>query len=118
MVNEQTVTEWVNAYVRAWESNSPQDIGTMFTDDAVYYTAPHREPWRGREGIVAGWIDHQDEPGEWTFRHELVAVAGDLAFVRGWTDYADGDRFSNLWVIRLEADGRCSEFTEWWMEIE
>ena len=36
MVNEQTVTEWVNAYARAWESNSPQDIGAMFTDDPVY----------------------------------------------------------------------------------
>jgi len=30
-------------------------------------------------------------------------------------DYDDGDRFSNLWVARFGADGRCSEFTEWWM---
>ena len=24
--------------------------------------------------------------------------------------------YSNLWVIRLDGDGRCSEFTEWWMQ--
>jgi hypothetical protein len=24
--------------------------------------------------------------------------------------------YSNLWVIRLDADGRCAEFTEWWMQ--
>ena len=23
--------------------------------------------------------------------------------------------YSNLWVIKLEPDGRCREFTEWWM---
>jgi hypothetical protein len=23
--------------------------------------------------------------------------------------------YSNLWVIRLDADGRCAEFAEWWM---
>jgi ketosteroid isomerase-like protein len=117
-VNEAMVRDWVTAYVKAWASNSPGDIGMLFTDDALYRTAPHREPWRGRDGIIAGWLDHRDIPGAWTFRHELVAIAGDLAFVRGWTDYSDGDRFSNLWVIRLDEDGRCSEFTEWWMEIK
>ena len=37
-------------------------------------------------------------------------------FVRGWTHYDDPPGFSNLWVIRFDADGRCIEFTEWWME--
>jgi hypothetical protein len=23
--------------------------------------------------------------------------------------------YSNLWIIRLDAEGRCTEFTEWWM---
>jgi hypothetical protein len=46
-----------------------------------------------------------------------VALADDLAFVRGWTDYPKDEpsAYSNLWVIRLDPDGRCSEFTEWWM---
>jgi hypothetical protein len=37
--------------------------------------------------------------------------------VRGSTRYlATGRTYSNLWVIVLDADGRCREFTEWWME--
>jgi uncharacterized protein (TIGR02246 family) len=115
-MDESTVASWVNDYLQAWRSNSPKDIAKLFTEDAVYFTAPHREPWSGREAIVRGWLDRKDEPGEWTFRHELVAIADDLAFVRGWTDYRDSDSFSNLWVIRLEEETRCSEFTEWWME--
>jgi hypothetical protein len=38
--------------------------------------------------------------------------------VEGVTDYHDGPTYSNLWVIRLAADGRAEEFTEWWMEQE
>jgi ketosteroid isomerase-like protein len=46
----------------------------------------------------------------------VLAIADDIAFVQGQTDYAsDGKTYSNLWVIRMR-DGRCSEFTEWWME--
>jgi hypothetical protein len=47
----------------------------------------------------------------------VLAVAGDLGFVRGWTTYTNPPTaYSNLWVVRLAADGRCVEFTEWWME--
>ena len=117
MVDVAAVEAWVERYVRAWESNEPAAIGALFTDDARYFTAPYREPWRGREEIVAGWLARKDEPGTWTFRHETLAVAGELGFVRGWTRYLNPPTdYSNLWVIRLTPDGRCSEFTEWWMQ--
>jgi uncharacterized protein (TIGR02246 family) len=108
--------DWVNRYARAWGSNDPGEIGDLFTEDARYYTAPYREPWSGREAIVEGWLDRKDEPGQWEFRHQVLGISDDLAFVRGWTTYPpDDEDYSNLWVIRLGADGRCSEFIEWWM---
>jgi ketosteroid isomerase-like protein len=113
-VTEAELERWVEAYVGAWGSNDPIEIEAMFTEDAMYYTAPFRAPWRGRREIVDGWVSRKDEQGEWEFRFEVVAVAGSVGFVRGWTAYADV-RYSNLWVVRLE-DGRCEEFMEWWME--
>ena len=111
---------WVDRYVRAWSSNDPGEIGDLFTDDARYYTAPYRQPWSGREAIVEGWLDRKDLPGQWGFRYEVLGTSGDLAFVRGWTTYPEDDpaEYSNLWVIRLGPDGRCSEFIEWWMAVE
>jgi ketosteroid isomerase-like protein len=110
------VEEWVRRYAEAWDTNDPQRIAELFTPDASYYTAPFREPWRGRDGIVEGWLARKDDSGTWRFRHEVMAVAGDQSFVRGWTEYlSPPQRYSNLWIIRLEQDGRCSEFTEWWM---
>ena len=34
------VTTWIEGYVRAWNSNDPDDIGSLFTMDAEYSTAP------------------------------------------------------------------------------
>jgi ketosteroid isomerase-like protein len=112
------VEAWLQGYLRAWDSNDPEHIGRLFTDDAVYYTAPFRKPWRGRDAIVQGWIDRKDEQGDWTFRHEVLGIDGDVAFVRGWTGYKTDSDYSNLWVIRLADDGRASEFIEWWMPEE
>jgi SnoaL-like domain len=114
MPNERDVDRWVNDYIRAWGSNDPAEIGSLFAEDAEYYTAPYRAPWAGRQGIVEGWLKRKDEPGGWEFRFEVLAVADGIGFVRGWTTYPDA-KYSNLWVIRLADDGRCREFTEWWM---
>ncbi|WP_084964427.1 YybH family protein [Thermoactinospora rubra] len=106
---------WIDGYVRAWNSNDPDDIASLFTDDARYHTEPFSAPWEGREEIVANWLARADQPGEANFEWRTVAVDGDVGVVQGTTRYPD-QTFSNLWVIRFSPDGRCREFTEWWME--
>lgn len=121
---------WMEKYIAAWTTNEPEDIRALFTEDAVYATRPHdKDSWRGREQIVERWLAARDEPEDWTFEWTLLGIDGGLgtdgepgsdgrlAFVQGFTHYLD-DRpsYDNLWVIRLEPDGRASEFTEWFME--
>ncbi len=116
-MDRRMLEAWLEGYIRAWNSNDPHEIGGLFAEDACYYTAPHREPWRGRAGIVAGWLGRKDEPGSFTFRHQVLAATPELGIVRGWTRYADPPQeYSNLWLIALDEQGRCVEFTEWWME--
>ena len=111
------VRAWVDGYVRAWNSNDPAAIGSLFTEDAAYYTEPYSEPWRGRDEIVRRWLDRRDEPGEAEFRWQPLATSPELAVVEGTTVYHNPPHtYSNLWVIRLDSEGRCSEFTEWWMQ--
>jgi ketosteroid isomerase-like protein len=114
------VERWVEAYVKAWESNDPEDIGALFTEDATYYTAPHREPWSGRDGIVREWLERKDQPGRWGFEYRVQDVVGAKSYVRGLTTYHDQGEsdYSNLWEITLDGDDRCSEFIEWWMVVD
>ncbi|HEX6577842.1 MAG TPA: nuclear transport factor 2 family protein [Jiangellaceae bacterium] len=109
------VRRWVDAYQEAWANNDPADIEVLFAADATYRHRPYQEPITGREAIVSDWLQHSDEPGSWRASFSPLVVHDDLAVVTGDVDYDDGDRFANLWVLRFGADGRCSEFTEWWM---
>lgn len=113
--NHAAVSLWMTAYRNAWESNEPDDIRALFTEDAEYFTEPFAEPWRGYEGIVSGWLEARDEPGETTFEWEPVAIEKDVAVVRAVTAYGDRATYYNVWVIRFAPNGRASAFTEWWM---
>ena len=111
----EPVTRWVEAYRRAWESNEPDDIRALFTEDAEYFTEPFAEPWRGHDQIVDLWLEARDEPGDTGFDWQVVAVEGDTAVIRAVTPYFGKATYHNVWVIVLTPDGRASRFTEWWM---
>jgi hypothetical protein len=58
----------------------------------------------------------KDEPGQAQFTWHPLAVTSEVTIIQGETAYPrEGHTYSNLWVIRLDAEGRCTEFTEWWM---
>jgi len=115
MTTTDEVTTWVDAYKRAWISNDADDIGALFTENALYEFRPNDpDPWRGREAIVAGWIDDQDSPETWTLETTILGVLpDDTAIVKAVVEYLD-DRpdYDDLWLIELE-NGKASRFTEW-----
>ncbi len=89
-MTRRQAARWIEAYLAAWRSNAPADIESLFTPDAVYFTAPHRTPWQGQREIVQGWLGRADDQGDWDFRYEVLHVTDDTANVRGWTIYEDG----------------------------
>ncbi len=113
------IQSWMEGYIKAWNTNDPEDIGRLFSTSARYFTAPYRRPWIGQEQIVAGWLGRKDEPGDFDFRYDVLGADGARGFVRGWTVYFEPPReYSNLWVLTFNDRGKCEEFIEWWMEHE
>jgi ketosteroid isomerase-like protein len=115
------VQEWLDAYIAAWKSYDREQIGALFTDDAEYRWHPYDDPVRGREAILEGWFDDTDAPGTYDATYAPAALDGDLAVATGTSTYLAADRsvdkvYDNCFLIRFAPDGRCREFTEWFME--
>jgi hypothetical protein len=77
---------------------------------------PTTSPSAAAEAIVANWLQEPDAARSWEASYAPLVIDGDRAVASGETVYTDGRRFSNLFVLRFDADGRCSEFVEWFIE--
>ena len=112
---------WLVRYVDAWRLNDPVAIGDLFSLDVRYAFDPFSEAVVGRPAVVAAWLTDPDEPGSWEADYEVLAVDGDTYVAHGRTRYLTDDRadidreFANVFVCRFDAEGRCNEFTEWFM---
>jgi hypothetical protein len=124
------VDEWLDAYVAAWKSYDPEQIGELFSADVAYRYHPYDEPLRGRDAVVRSWLGEdeadgastRDPEGTYDATYRLVALDGDVAVATGSSTYRtrpDGpiDKvFDNCFVMRFDAAGRCCEFTEWFIQ--
>jgi hypothetical protein len=118
-MTDDAVQQWLDSYVAAWRSYEPAAIGALFSEDATY--AYH--PWdtgddvvRGRDAIVASWLEQPDQTRSWVAEYHPLLVSGDRAVATGVTTYGDGTVFDNLWELRFDGAGRCTGFVEWYME--
>lgn len=117
------VDRWLRAYVDAWKSYGRDEILALFSDDVAYRYHPYDEPVRGPAAVADSWVadDAIDEPGTYDAAYEAIAVEGDVAVATGASTYRNPDGsvrtiYDNCFVIRFDADGRCAEFTEWFIK--
>jgi ketosteroid isomerase-like protein len=115
------VARWLERYVAAWKSGDRDAIGDLFTADARYRYHPYDEPVEGRDAIVASWLEDPDAPGTFEAGYECFAVDADAAVAVGTSTYREQGGevtqvFDNTFLLRFDADGRCSDFTEWYMK--
>lgn len=110
---------WLGRYIEAWRSGERSAIGDLFSPDCSYsYNGGHTSIV-GREAIVESWLA-EEETGTWEAAYEPLAVEDEVHVSVGWTRYADAegalrDEYSNIFVCRFDDDGRCTQFSEWWM---
>jgi hypothetical protein len=121
--------DWLERYVQAWVSYDPRDISALFTDDVAYRYHPYDEPIVGRDTVIASWLGEvrsgdastRDMPGTYEAKYSPVAVDGDTVVATGtsrYRDLPDGPvvrTYENCFIMRFDTDGRCRDFTEYYV---
>ena len=128
-MDHETAQQWLDRYVDAWVSYDPDSIAGLFSEDVAYRYHPSDEPTVGREAVVASWLGEdssndfgRDAPGTYEAAYSPVAVDGDVVVATGTSRYrkeAGGPfvrTYDNCFVVKFDAEGRCREFTEYYVK--
>ena len=116
VTNRVLVGRWLAGYEAAWRAPGTESLAGLFTGDATYLQSPYEQPITGLDAIRQMWEAEREGPDEdFTLVTEILAVDGPTAVVRAEVRYGDPLRqeYRDLWVIRLDDDGRCTWFEEW-----
>jgi ketosteroid isomerase-like protein len=120
---------WLDRYIAAWLSYDSEEIGALFSEDIAYRYHPYDQPIQGRAAVVASWLgddesndaSSRDAPGTYEAEYHPVAIDGDTVAAVGtsrYRDVPDGPivrSYENCFVMRFDREGRCRDFTEYYL---
>jgi hypothetical protein len=122
-IDREQIQRWLDAYVAAWKSYDREQIAALYSDNASCRYHPYDEPIIGRDAIVESWFGTgegapaKDPEGTYDGAYIVAALDGDLAVITGTSVYTDPEVvYDNCWLVRFDDQGRCREFTEWYMK--
>ena len=75
---------WAKTWKRGWEALDPEPIVALYAPDAVHFTEPFREPYRGREACAptsSASFGEEEDPRVWIGE---PIVDGDRAAISWW----------------------------------
>ena len=128
-MDRKTAQDWLDRYVEAWRSYDPKDVAGLFSEAVAYRYHPYDEPIVGRESVVESWLGEgdsddastRDAPGTYEATYSPVAVDGDVVVATGSSSYREQPggpivrTYDNCFVLRFDGEGRCLEFTEYYL---
>ena len=117
------LSEWLDAYGRAWESRDANAAAELFAEDAVYQWGPFGRRLRGRPLIREAWAEALETQENISFGYEVLSASASGGLARWWCSTDDvvrkvRERNEGIFRLAFEEGGLCSSFEEWWNSSE
>jgi len=111
--------KWLEGYGRAWESRDAKAAADLFSEEGTYRVTPFTVPLRGRQAIYEYWAEVARTEENIRFEFEILSVNAEAgiahwksSFVR--TPPGLETKLDGIFLISLDATGRCTALREWW----
>jgi hypothetical protein len=110
---------WLDAYGRAWAGRNPEEAAALFTENGTYQVTPFLEPICGRKAIFEYWSEVARTEENIIFGYEILVAKAELNIARWSASFVIAPlglqtRLDGIFVISLDAEGRCKSLQEWW----
>jgi hypothetical protein len=122
-MDRDTFQSWLDSYGRAWMDRDPEAAAALYANDGTYQVTPFQEPLRGRSAIFDYWAEVARTQEGIQFECEILTVTEHLGIARWRASFVRvppslPTKLDGIFVISLDADGKCRSFREWWHKLQ
>lgn len=118
-MDDTAFKHWLDRYAKAWENRDADAAAGLYAEDGSYQVTPFLEPLRGREAIRNYWVEVARTEQDIVFWYEILSVGMEIGLAH-WrasfeiTPQELRTKLDGIFLIKLDASGKCTSLREWW----
>lgn len=115
---------WLDGFASAWRLGDADAIADLFAPGASYQDSPFSEPIEGVEAIRDYWVQGvRHSRGDAVFEADALATSEDAGLAHWRAEFTSEPaehrvQLDGILMATLDAEGRCTDFREWWHRLE
>ena len=118
-MDQTSFRNWLDAYGRAWQERNPQAAEELYAEEGTYQVTPFLEPMRGRKAIRAYWDEVTATEKDISFSCEILTTTEAFGIARWRASFERTPpglktKLDGIFLIELDASGKCTSLREWW----
>jgi ketosteroid isomerase-like protein len=120
-VSRENAVAFVEAYGRAWQGWDFSGMVDLFSEDVVYVAHATEERVVGRAALGEYMWKEAADQGQASVRMGSPVIEGDRVAAEFWvtrTNEGQDWTTTGCFIARLDSDGRCTLFREYWFDVE
>src|SRR5215467_2831064 len=122
-MDRSALKTWLDSYGRAWMQRDPDAASALYASDGTYRVTPFQEPMTGRQAIFDYWSEVARTQEQILFDYEILAVNAEYGIARWWASFVRvppglPTKLDGIFLISLNAGGRCTSLREWWHKLQ
>ena len=107
------LSEWLDAFGRAWEARDAQAASELFSDNALYQWGPFATRLRGPVMIREAFAEQLEAAGSTTFSYEVLTASNSGGLAR-WSATIGQTTLEGIIKLTFDDTGLCSNLKAWW----
>lgn len=119
-MNYSSFEQWLNALGKAWINRNPKAAANICTENVLYFETPFDKPLTSRKEVEEIWQEVPKYQRDIEFSYEIISVnqkVGIAKWLASFTRLPSGikDTLDGIYVVKLDNNGLCKEFHQWWV---
>jgi hypothetical protein len=119
-MDRELFKKWLEMLGQAWINRDPKGAADICIEDVVYHETPFGEPLKSRKEVEKIWDEVPRSQKDVEFGYEILTVTEEQGIARWWASFTRvpsglRDTLDGIFVVRLEDNGLCKEFHQWWV---
>ncbi len=120
-LSREAAGAFVESYGKTWEAWDVNGFVNLFSDAVVYVAHPTEETVAGKEALTDYVRKEESEQGSVSVKMGRPIIDGDHLAAEFWVTATNPEgegTIAGCLIARLDADGRCAHFREYWFDLD